>query len=652
MINEILNANLEQISRYNPELSIEIANFDTLKNNISLCETKSKEPNLLYGLEPIHSTNGAETEAKKIFKSTKDDPNTIHLIYGLGLGYLFKEFCENSRGKIILFEPDIEMLRLTLDVVDFSKELAQKNVFIVSNFETLEIVFYNTYAYGGKTKMHFLNFHKLKYPNRIQAVKDEITRLHSIISSNTNFQKQNNYLFLNNTIDALEKKVQIPPLSVLKNKFENIPAIIVSAGPSLGKNIEILKKYQDKAIIFCVGTAYKTLMKSGIKPDFLNVIEMYDCSTQIENQSTEDVNFISEAYTNKKFHEFQYKSKFLTLSKENIANIWFSKLIKENIDIYETKGTVSYNALNSAKILGCNPIILLGQDLAYTDGKCYAENSAYSSLRCQMNPTTNKPEIVVDNFEDYRRSVFGDEHSYDEEKQKNYVEHKLTELNESLAFVKGQNGNILPTEQGYALFIEYFKDFAKRNNESTTLINASIDGAYIDGYEHLPLEVAIEFCRNAKPNINELIAEVRYEFDCKTVSDNLKREINLASSISEILGHAQIDLRNLKREILRHKANTPKSNKYLKNCLDTFIKISQDFKPNNPLVYAVSMDEEVALNWILKEYDGNFEYEVQLKIIRALEDYFIKNHEKFTYIAKRLDESLKLINNLNLTGIC
>ncbi len=645
MINEILEANLKEIKRYNPSLVNEIKNIDELINDIKLVETNLNEPNLVYNDRPIHSQDGAEIEAKIIFNNSINETNRIHIIFGLGLGYLFKEFCENSKGRVILYEPEVEILRTTLEIVDFSKELAQKNVYIASNIDSLQETLQNIYANNDKLTIHFLDFHRNNFSSNIDKFKDSVSKTFSIIAFNKDFIRKNIYNFFKYTIDSLDKKITIPPFSILENKFKDFPAIIISAGPSLSKNIQTLKKIQNKAIIFCVGTAYKTLVKNNIKPDFLNAIEMYDCSTQLDTNSTEKINFISEAYTNKAFYDMKFNNKYLTLSKENMANLWYAGIINEDIELYETKGTVSYNALNCAKILGCNPIILLGQDLAYTDGKCYSDDSAYSSLKCKLNPLTNKAEIIPDNYEEYRHSIFGDKHPYTEDEQNKYIKHKLKVLNSSLAFVEGQNNDILPTEQGYAMFIEYFKDFAKRNNSQINLINASVGGAYIEGFNHMPLKEIQNYLKNCKPDINNILNNCKREIDIKVVLDNIENELKLINKVYRLIRNEEKNLQKCKNIFLIKKKLTEESNNYIKSCLNVFFEISMHYKKNHYLIYAITHDDDLNVNKLLKDCHGNLDFNTQSRIIKQLGIYFENSLKKLDFIEEQLASKIKIINN-------
>lgn len=650
-MNEILESNLKAISKYNEDLVAKISSLTELKNNISLCKTDLQEHNLTYNNVPIHSQNGAEIEAQNIFNNTEDNPNHIHVIYGLGLGYLFKEFCDKANGIVILYEPDIEILRITLEMVDFSAELSKKNIFIAADIDSLEKIFYDIYSFANVVKCHFLNFHRnTKYPE-LQILANELTRFNSILANNFNFQKKQNYNFLLSAISGFKEKIKCTPLHLLKDSFMDIPAIIVSAGPSLNKNIEILKENQDKAVIFCVGTAYKALITNGIKPDFLNAIEMYDCTTQFNEFNLEDVNFISEGYSNANFHELKYKKKFLTMSPENPANIWLADVTENDISDYETKGTVSYNALNSAYILGCNPIILIGQDLAYTDGECYSRDSAYGNLKCTIDPETNSPKIVPNNRENYRIAVFGEKSKYALDWQENYINKRLEELNSALTTVKGQNNNLLPTEEGYALFIEYFKDFGKRHKDSRLLVNSSIGGAQIDNFYNLPLIDVMKEIHNTKPDIDQLLKQNDYQPDYKTIYKNINSEINLIIDIMNTLKHGQIDLRNFKREIQRARCLTKNANKYLRNCLNSFLKIANDYKKQSTIISAITRDEEASLSWLLKERDGQYDYNTQLELIKALEEYFYNTENKFQATKEKLTEVSAEIQSMTISLI-
>lgn len=640
-MSNIFHNNINAVTAYNPNLASKLFNYSYIGNKIDLIKTEADEYNISYDSVPIHNNINAEKEAIGIFEASEDSPHYLHVIYGLGLGYLFKEFVEKSKGRIILYEPDLEVLYYTLQVVDFENELRKKNVCIVSDLDELEKIFLKIYSVDTKVKIHFLDYHKSRNSMEIQKLITELTRLNSIAAVNFNFEKNSNHQFFISTLEAFEKKIESIPFNLLENKCSGCPAIIVSAGPSLHKNIETLKAIQDKVIIFSVGTAYKTLIKNQIKPDFLNIIESYNCQEQISSCEVSDINFISEAYTNAVFQNYNYKNKFITFSKESVSNIWFAKMCNLSTDGFETKGTVSYNALNCAKILGCNPLILLGQDLAYTEGECYSKDSAYSELKCKINTDSNQPEIIPDNMEKFREALFKNKSNIPLEKQYQYIEYRLQTLNKSLTSVIGQNGELIPTEQGYALFIEYFKDFAKRNKDCVTLINSSVGGALIEGFETVPLDNLTDSFAKNKHYILEKINNITYKPDKNLIKNNISKQISICSELISILEEGKNHLRNFERELKKYKQMNAYSNKFLKLSLNQYIKIIKDYKPVYELVRAVLIYEESYLSTVIKNSSGKVDYETQMKVITALKNYFYNNADKLNFIRQRFTEIIK-----------
>lgn len=633
---QTLNSNLNEIRKYNNALAEKISNINNLSNSIMLCETKKKEPNLLFNNIPIHSDLGAENEAKEIYEATPDSPEIIHVIYGLGLGYLFKEFCEKSKGKVILFEPDLEMLKAVFEIVDYKKELSSPNVKIATTIEELKEIFTEQCILDSKVKLHFLNFHKQLYGEKLQEFSQELSTIYSIVLTNKKFYKDYSYNFLLSTLSEFFLKSNNIPLNKLRNKFKDLPAVVISAGPTLMKNIETLKKIQNKVIIICVGTALKTLNKHNIPPDFVAIIERMNTANQIAGCDTKNINLITEGYTNRYLQRIEFKNKFISYSNEIAANKWAATTIGENQLEYETKGTVSYSALNSARIMGCNPIILLGQDLAYTDGKCYADDSAYSSLRLVTDPNTKKTQIISDDITAYGKTLIANHTNASEEDYKKEGEIKLKNLNESLVFVKGQNGELLPTEKGYAMFIEYFKDFALKYKNETRLINASIGGAMIDGYETIPLEKIADEFSIEKNNIEEVLSNIPHHIDRKKISEKLLIEISNIESLKAFLEQGQVHIKNCKRELQRSKMLTPNVNKYLKNALNNYIDIMNKFTSQNILLESICIFEQENVSSVLKKNAKSHDLKSLNEAVNALENFFGNNINNIVKIEKLL----------------
>ena len=93
--------------------------------------------NILYKETLVHNPLNPLAESQEIFAQAENNPVSIHVIYGLGLGYLFQIASLQSQGTVILYEPDLNILWLALTLVDFSNDINKKNVFIVTDMEDL-----------------------------------------------------------------------------------------------------------------------------------------------------------------------------------------------------------------------------------------------------------------------------------------------------------------------------------------------------------------------------------------------------------------------------------------------------------------------------------------------------------------------------------
>ena len=611
MENDILKNNLSFIEKYDRDLVQKIKSVENLTISMELEQNASGQYNLLLDGVPIHDTKDAVIEAKRVFSSVQHNtPNSTHIVFGLGLGYLFSEFCENAKGKIILYEPNIEILRGVLEIVNFEKELSRLDVYIVNDLPMLKKVFFTNYLGGTKVNLTFLNYHKNFQKREIDALVSELRNFNTLGEAHDVVIKAKGKDFMDSAMTHFEKKIFIPELSVLENIFENKPALIVSAGPSLSKNIDFIKHNRNKFVIFCVGPAFKTLIRNGFTPDFLNIIETLPSESQISGVDTSNVNFICEPSTNSVFIERDFKRSFFTYSKENIANHWCANITEANAFKYETKGTVAYNALVSAKLLGCNPIIMVGQDLAYQDGYCYSKDSPYSGLKCVINSQTGKPEIIVE--ENSKNHV---------NKENLFSDKYLKKLTNEITTIEGVNGKTLLTSMHYALFAKYFEVFAAEN-QHLTLINIS-GGANIKGFMNkLPDDVLTFFTENIDVEGTLKKAQSFVIPDFEKILNKLKAEENVIEKIIEIMSNQNINLRNFQREIERYKQLSPNASKYLRRSLDALVEIVSNLKPKSKIFEIITYSEDAELTYVLKEKDDKYDYATQMIIFEKMKNYF------------------------------
>ena len=482
----LLEKNLKLISLYNPELAEKIRNCNNFEANYEINQAQSGD-SILYKNEiavddftdPVWTA--LEVYSKLGFKSIK----SITVLLGMGLGYTFKEFAKRYEGKIILHEPNLEVLRIAFEFVDFSEELLRKNIVVTHTHEDLKAAYKLLFFRGYKFNFVPSNYYLNEDNANLQEITQKINNNHLLYEQNYNNLWKKNYMWTNLLFKNIPYIVNSQDMHVLKDKFKNKTAVILSAGPSLDKNIENLKPYRDKVIVFCVGVAFKTAVKNGIIPDFVAVID--NRKEIIDIPEISEINLIASTNTYEGIFELKAKRFFNHHNKNTPVCTWFAKIMGVlNIEDYQTAGTVAINCLYTAKLMGCDKIILVGQDLAYTDNKCYSQSSTYADF------SINESKLI-----EYANS----NKNMDEEE----INHKKEFLKKDLLYVRGLNGKNLLTRPDYYTFILYFEEIAEQYGSEIKLINATEGGAYLKGYEHITLQEALEKNTDEAINVEEVL---------------------------------------------------------------------------------------------------------------------------------------------------
>lgn len=646
---DILHTNISYISSHNKLLAEKILSLKESTKNFDINTNLVGEYNLLANGIPVHSLTGAQEEAKDIVKNIKHNKfGSIHIVYGLGLGYVPDEFLQSLKGKIIVFEPDLESLFFVLSTVDFSQNFKTGRLFFASANEEISDIYRKLFRYKTQTTLSYLDYHKSHYEG-FDSFIEYIKRETLLVEHNYSFQVNNTYSFFESTLKNLAQKYQLKCLADYKNLFKGMPAVIVSAGPSLNKNIDTLKKYQDNALIFCVGTALKTLYNNNVTPDFLNVIEKVNTSHHYNLPFTKDICFISEQFTEPSYLNIPFKDRLITNSLENDDSRWFlEKAEKEFVD-FETKGTVAYHAIYSAYYLGCNPIILIGQDLAYPDGQCYSKGSKFDGLKCVFDESEKRYKIEPENYEEYRKAYCESE-NHSLEMQDLIVKAKLESLNRNLVTVKGQNNDKLPTDSVYSLFINYIEDFAHRYGEGLKLVNSSLGGALIKGFEILSLEKAFALCAPIALNKKDILLnsfEYKESYNLNKVKQNLNKDLLLLNKTNVLICSASPLIDELNNEFKNKTYLTPKAARLLEKLNGLYSEITNKYMIKNRIIKMIAVKEYNLLSYLAKEHPEICDYDVAFEYLEAYACYFRTVSLKLDRTVEFLDNAIKELEKLN-----
>ena len=628
-MNNIFEKNLSALKLKNPKLA-EAISLHVLSEMPKLVQENGAY-NIFYKEKFVHNQQSPLGEAQEIFFRAQNSPVAIHVIYGLGLGYLFQVASANSKGTIILYEPDLNLLWFAFTLVDFSQDIMKKNVYIASDFDTVAEYLHKKSGMDNTPELLSLPSQRAYDPLAFEDLVKKFKDLIGTFVLNLKFTKEKFYpslKFLLRNIRNLKKEI---PLLYNKDILKGKTAIVVSAGPSLDKNIEVLQKNRDKYVLFTVGTAVKTLYKHNLKPDFLCLIETYDSTRQLEGLDLTEVNFITEPYSHPNLRKFNFKNIFSHIGSNMPVNHFWAKVCGEKIDEYSSRGTVSYTALNCARLLGCSKIILVGQDLAYTEGQCYSRESSYKDLICKFNEEANKWEITAKDLESYAKALSPSE---DENLRLREAKHRLEKLNKSLYYVKGIKGDMLPTESVYAAFVSLLSDFTKTYNDRK-YINTSLIGAQIDGFENMSLEEALQ----GAESIGKYEIKTEYKFDENKFQDSLKKELDLLKSAVEYMKKASSVAKGLKNNLIRCKNVNADILKDLKKIIQNYIILTTEYTSKSVLFDFITISNKIDIDYEMK-MTTDFNYSAVMNLCTKLFKFYNSVEARVEEIEGLINESI------------
>ncbi|EFD6045276.1 motility associated factor glycosyltransferase family protein, partial [Campylobacter jejuni] len=382
-------------------------NIEALSNILlkeSLKEIKSSKFELILGKDNLDINLKDTSDNTFLYENVIDELNSmlntyndkyllypVLYFYGFGNGILFKALLQNKNHQhIVVFEKDIEIIWVMFHILDFSNELQSARLMVLEN-DKLQARDYTELC----SSKPFFQFSRIYF---LELMSHYYERFHEdILGLNKKLAENFKNIILrngNDPLDALQgieqfvynlpQMITHPSYKELLSKRKGIgdTAIIVSTGPSLTKQLPLLKKYANKATIFCADSSYPILAKHGIKPDYVLSLERIPLTSEFFNNDfgefDKDVLFVCISWV--------YPQTIKYLQKNNRTFILTSRPSSfiENINLcpygYVGYGpSVAHMAYEFATHLNYKNIIFIGQDLAYAkDG--FSHTKDYSNL--------------------------------------------------------------------------------------------------------------------------------------------------------------------------------------------------------------------------------------------------------------------------------
>lgn len=408
------------------------------------------------------------------------------ILYGTGFGYSLFELFANKMPHtlVVVFEENLYLFKAMLYYFDLSPLIeTQKIVLFIGDSDYFRkafmelfysLLFLSTTSPAVISTLPALRNFKKEYMEIHRNVFKELSLLVSCIGNSHN----DNMVGLRNMLGNTRTILENPHLDCLKDKYRNVPVVIVSNGPSLDLSIPLLKKMQGKCLMICVESAIVPLTKNGIIPDILAVVERtkYTYLFHFKNRSySPHIALLSLAIVDPRVFPSFSGEKIPIFRKRQEMSGWFCRSIGNGVNL-DVGANVAHLAASIAIYLGADPIVFVGQDYAYgPDGATHSKDAVVSQAK--------QGELA--------REIL---HSY------------------PTIPVEGNDGKTVLSNELWVNF-RLAMEHIVANHPEHVFYNATQGGAKIHGTKQIALQQFVrQYCTKPLPyQVNELIAESRAE---------------------------------------------------------------------------------------------------------------------------------------------
>ena len=459
----IFEKNIKALTKKNPTLAAKIfslpthTRFEVVQQgndliNLNIIDKEKNYP--IYETDPLKEILQKEREFKEKYARYP-----ALYFFGLGNGIFTKLLFSNpSLKRVIVFEPNLEIIYIAFHIVDFSEEILNEKLEIyqpqeITYAKALEIMLHpETQLFLKVYELHIHSpYYEKFYSNEIINLNKTLIRAIKQIIANYGNDTIDTLIGIEHHIQNIPTMLTNPYYKQLKNKKNSDLAVIVATGPSLTKQLPLLKKIQDYVTIISVDASMPILEKWGIVPDFVTSIERVEATAKFFENTSKDFQkkFITlhASLQHKKVINNSYGNKILVMRPYSY-NKYFGLHRYGYVGIGMSAANMAYEV---AYFLGFKTITLIGQDLAYAqEGHSHADGHIFG-----------KDEVKFKDSDEY-----------------------VTKY--------GGNG-LIRTSRVWNMFKNFFeRDIEYTSKQGITTINATEGGARIEGAIEMLFKEVIE----------------------------------------------------------------------------------------------------------------------------------------------------------------
>lgn len=459
--NYIFKANMTILSKRFPEIVAKLESCSA-GDRYAVSDAENGMPNVyLRELKRYYyDQKNPFEDALRELNSLELKNTRMALFLGMGLGYEVMQYIQHlaetqHTSQILIIEKDPLLFIAALRSVDLSAILSNPHIQLLVGVKEEELYTKLRDYLAQESRFMLLRTMKPVYHiSSLRLYKDYYIKALQIFRDAAKHQVLNygndpydSLIGVENMLANLGEIVTNPGINLLYNQFQHRPAIVVATGPSLNKNKSLLKGLEDKALIIAADASLKILIDMGVKPHLVTSLERVIPTVRLFQGFTSDQvkDVFLAACPVVRTEMYQVYSGPRIIVYRNFDHFKWINIDKGILDIKLSAGNMAFKV---AEALGCDPIILIGQDLAFSrDGQTHASGTTYGEKQEDM-----------------------------------YIERSLE--------VMGNDGQpIQTTETWYSFLKSYELDLAGYDG---TCINCTEGGAFITGTQGMPFRTAID----------------------------------------------------------------------------------------------------------------------------------------------------------------
>lgn len=483
----IFQKNINAFSKVEPGLAKKIADIETNVIYEVFADQDPSNTNFVDNrtMTPVYSTNASDEIVRQFQHYGQFSCYPFLFFFGLGNGILYKVLLDNKRlQKLVIFEPELEMIYIVFNLVDFSQELMDGRLLI---FPTADVTLDNMTRLMEEAKIFIktydlhqpLSYYDYAHEEMVRVNKIALRAMHYILYALGNDPKDA-VEGVENFIANLPDMIQSPKLTEALKAIKNTKtAIIVSTGPSLSKQLPLLKKIAPYVTIICIDASFPILYRHEIKPDIVVSLERVIATSafykSVPDDFQKDVIFFISALAHKGLLHSLEKG-VVQLSMRDFGYMSYFGLDEWGyIGIGASAANMAFEIAYHAKF---DNVVFIGQDLSFAqDGRSHSANH-----------------------------IFG--------------ENEIHNVTEYLQVEGYGGGHTVATTATWKSFLDFFERNIPLVNTQINVINATEGGARIHGtVEKSFSQVAQEVLSSAQKKKTIILATPKE----KEIKQNLKK---------------------------------------------------------------------------------------------------------------------------------